>query len=92
MPCIGGIKFKEIEKGKRQSIKTWLELKATMKKRFMPTHYRKELFLKLQILRQGSKGLEEYFKEMEFLLLNIGLDEDEEAKIIRFLRGLNHDI
>jgi len=75
--------------GKKQYIKTWVELKASMKKRFMPTHYRKELSLKIQILRQG---VEEYFKEMELLLLNIDLDEDEEAKIKRFLHGLDHDI
>jgi len=29
---------------------------------------------------------------MELLLLKIGLDENEEAKITRFLHGLNHDI
>jgi len=42
-----------------------------MKKRFMPTHYRKELLLKLQRSRKGSKGVEDYFKEMELLLLKI---------------------
>jgi len=36
--------------------------------------------------------VKDYFKEMKLLLLKIGLDEDEEAKITRFLHGLNHDI
>jgi len=63
-----------------------------MKKRFMPTHYKNELLLKLQRLRQGSKGVEEYFKLMELLILKIGFDEDKEAKVTRFLHGPNHDI
>jgi len=42
---------KDVEKGKKQSIKTWVELKAAMKKRFNPTHCRKEFLLKIQRLR-----------------------------------------
>jgi len=45
----------------------------------MPTHYKKEFLLQLQRLRQGSKGVEEYFKEMDVFLLNIGLKEDQLA-------------
>jgi len=36
---------KDVEKEKKQSIKTWVELKAAMKKRFVPTHYKKNFSL-----------------------------------------------
>ncbi|RDX77129.1 hypothetical protein CR513_42792, partial [Mucuna pruriens] len=38
---------------------TWAELK-----RFVPSNYAKDLSVKLQILYQGSKSVEEYYKEI----------------------------
>jgi hypothetical protein len=36
-----------------------------MRRRFIPSHYYKDLYLKLQSLTQGSKSVEDYYKEMK---------------------------
>jgi hypothetical protein len=43
-------------------------------------------------LKQGSKSVDEYFKEMEVLLIRSDIREDEESRMARFLHGLNDDI
>jgi len=36
-----------------------------MRKRYVPASYTRDLKYKLQKLSQGSKGIEEYYKEIE---------------------------
>ena len=83
---------KDIDRGRKPPVRNWTELKNAMKKRFMPSTYRKELLLQHQRFWQGSKSVEEYYKEMELLILKIRKEEDEEAKMTRFLFGLNQEI
>ncbi|KAL5554487.1 hypothetical protein UlMin_041888 [Ulmus minor] len=73
-------------------IETWDEMKAIMRKRFVPSHYYRDLFQKLQSLRQGSSTVEDYFKEMEIAMIRANVEEDREATMERFLVGLNQDI
>ncbi|KAL5547343.1 hypothetical protein UlMin_007030 [Ulmus minor] len=73
-------------------IATWDEMKAIMRKRFVPSHYYRDLFQKLQSLRQGSSSVEDYFKEMEIAMIRANVEEDREATMARFLVGLNRDI
>ncbi|XP_061346005.1 uncharacterized protein LOC133291717 [Gastrolobium bilobum] len=73
-------------------IETWEEMKAVMRRRFNPSHYHRDLFQKLQSLTQGSKSVEDYFKEMETAMIRANVDEDREATMARFLLGLNRDI
>ena len=40
-------------------------MKVLMRRQFVPNHYYKVLYMKLQGLNQGSKSVDEYFKEME---------------------------
>jgi hypothetical protein len=40
-----------------------------MRRRFVPNHYYRELYMKLQGLNQGSKFMDEYFKEIEIALI-----------------------
>jgi len=54
----------------------------------MPFTYIKDLILQLQKLRQGSRSVEEMYKEMKMLSIKSGLKESEEAKHI----FLNQDI
>ena len=63
-----------------------------MRKRFVPTHYYRELYKKLQGLRQGSRSVEDYFKEMEIVMIRANVEEDREATMARFLMGLNREI
>ena len=41
-------------------ITTWEEMKHEMRIHFVPKHYRRDLFDKLQNLKQGSFSIEEY--------------------------------
>jgi len=72
---------------------SWRDLKILMRARFVPSYYRRETLLKLQRLQQGSMCVDEYYKLMEFMLLQVGLQfESEEEKVVGFLSGLRRDI
>ena len=73
-------------------IDTWNEMKAVMRRRFVPNHYYRELYQRLQSLKQGSMCVEDYHKEMEIAMIRANIEEDREATMARFLCGLNKDI
>ncbi|XP_052193846.1 uncharacterized protein LOC127802180 [Diospyros lotus] len=73
-------------------IATWGEMKTLMRRRFIPNHYFRDLYKKLQTLMQGSKSVEEYYKEMEVAMIRANVTEDREATMARFLNGLNREI
>ena len=73
-------------------IETWEETKAIMRKRFIPSHYYRDLFQKLKRLTQGSKSVEEYYKKMEIAMIRTNVKEDHETTMARFLVRLNRDI
>ncbi|RDX96933.1 hypothetical protein CR513_20361, partial [Mucuna pruriens] len=47
----------------------WYQILYDLRERFVPTHYARDLYVKLKRLYQGSKGVEEYFKEMEICMV-----------------------
>jgi len=63
-----------------------------MRRRFVPNHNYRDLYLKLQSLNQGSSSVNKYFKEMEIEMIRANVIDDREATITRFLNGLNRDI
>ncbi|PKI67132.1 hypothetical protein CRG98_012460 [Punica granatum] len=67
-------------------------MKRVMRKRFVPSYYYRELYNKLQNLRQGNQSVDEYFKEMEVTMIRANEEEDREAIMARFLVGLNREI
>lgn len=73
-------------------VDTWTEMKKIMRKRYVPASYSRDLKFKLQKLTQGNKGVEEYFKEMDVLMIQANIEEDEEVTMARFLNGLTNDI
>lgn len=73
-------------------ISTWAEMKAVMRKRFIPSHFYRDLHNKLQGLKQGTRSVDDYFKEMEVAMIRANVEEDREATMARFLNGLNRDI
>ena len=73
-------------------VQTWGEMKALMRRRFVPNHYYRDLYLKLQGLNQGYKTIDEYHKEMEIAMIRANVVEDREATMARFLNGMNQDI
>ena len=50
-------------------IETWEEMKANMRRRFVPSHYYKDLYHKLQSLTQGYRSVDDYHKEMEITMI-----------------------
>ena len=73
-------------------IEIWDEMKEIMRKRFVPTHYYRELYNKIQYLVQGFKSVEEYHQAMELAIIRANIDEDRKATMARFLHGLNRNI
>ena len=71
---------------------TWEDMKREMRRRFVPAYYSRDLHLWLKRLVQGDRSVDEYFQEMELCLLRIGITEDEESTMARFLVGLNKPI
>ena len=63
-----------------------------MRKRFIPSHYYRKLYQKLQSLSQGSKSVDKYHKEMEITMIQAIVVEDMETTMARFLKGLNHEV
>ena len=73
-------------------VQTWGELKGLMRKRFIPSHYYRQLYQNLQHLYQCTKSVEEYYTEMEVAMIRANVVEDAEATMARFLGGLNREI
>jgi len=82
----------DIGLNKRPTLVPWKDLKLCMRARFVPPHYRKELLLKLQRLQQGTKSVDDYFKELETNLTKIEMHESEESKMARFVSRLRREI
>ncbi|RVW85617.1 Transposon Ty3-G Gag-Pol polyprotein [Vitis vinifera] len=73
-------------------IETWEEMKATMRRRFVHSHYYRDLYHKLESLTQGYRSVDDYHKEMEIAMIRANVEEDKKATMARFLNGLNLDI
>ncbi|XP_070046737.1 uncharacterized protein [Nicotiana tomentosiformis] len=69
-------------------IATWAEMKRVMRKRFIPSHFQRELQQRLQTLKQGSMYVDEYFKVMDMAMIQANCMEEEEATVARFLNVL----
>ena len=63
-----------------------------MRQRYVPPNYNRDLRKRLQKLRQGSKTVDEYFRELECLLHRADIHEDDDDLMIRFTGGLNNYI
>ncbi|KAL0303446.1 UNVERIFIED_CONTAM: hypothetical protein Sradi_6212700 [Sesamum radiatum] len=79
---------KEWTRNGERLITTWEEMRATMRRRFAPSYYRLELHNHLQRLTQGSKSVDEYFKEMEIAMIRTNIMEDNEVTRLVSCMGL----
>ncbi|XP_071912236.1 uncharacterized protein [Coffea arabica] len=90
------VRWDQLTASRRRSrlreIMSWTELKGMMRTRFVPNHYYRDLYQRLQTLTQGTRSVDEYHKEMEILMLRADVQEDKEATMARFLNGLRPDI
>uniref|UniRef100_A0A2N9G438 CCHC-type domain-containing protein n=1 Tax=Fagus sylvatica TaxID=28930 RepID=A0A2N9G438_FAGSY len=76
----------------KRPVEMWGELKALMRRRFVPSHFYRDFYQRFQNLTQGSRSVEDYHKEMEVAMIRANVEEDREATMARFLSGLNRDI
>ena len=67
-------------------------MKATLRRRFVPSHYYRDLYKKLQSLTQGYRSMDNYYKEMEIAMIWLNVEEDRETTMVRFLNEPNRDI
>ncbi|KAI4340759.1 hypothetical protein MLD38_025566 [Melastoma candidum] len=79
-------------RNRERPINNWEDMKAVMRRRFVPSHYYRDLHLKLQSLKQGTNSVEEYHKEMEIAMIRANVEEDRIATMARFICGLNPEI
>ena len=77
---------------KEHYIQTWKDMKKYMRDRFVSDSYSIKLICDLHYLQQQDKTITQYYNDLNTLLLHCGLDESEQSKKQRFLKGLNDDI
>ena len=63
-----------------------------MRKIFVLNYYYHELYNKLMGFIQGSKSVDEYYKEIEVAMIQANIEVDCESTMARFLNGLNPNI
>ncbi|RDX74911.1 hypothetical protein CR513_45274, partial [Mucuna pruriens] len=68
-------------------IRTWKDMKSIIRRRFVPSHYHRDLHRKLQSLTQGSMSVEDYYKEMVIAMTRANVKEN-----LRFIGGLKKEI
>ncbi|RDX71513.1 hypothetical protein CR513_49124, partial [Mucuna pruriens] len=68
------------------------DMKSIMRRRFVPSHYHRDLHRKLQSWTQGSMSVEDYYKEMEIAMTRVNVEEDCEATMAIFIGGLKKEI
>ena len=71
---------------------TWDDMKRIMRGRFVPAYYTRQLHSRLHHVVQGTKSVDEYYKEMQVLMIRTVVRESAEATMVRFFAGLEENI
>jgi hypothetical protein len=71
---------------------TWTQLKTSIRHRFVPSYYARDLLKKMQCFRQGQQSVKDYYQELQKGMIHCGLFETDDAAMARFHGGLNHEI
>lgn len=61
-------------RNRERAIETWDDMKSIMRKRFVPSHYYRELYKKLQGLKQGNRSVEDYYQEIEIDMIRANVE------------------
>ncbi|XP_073153133.1 uncharacterized protein [Henckelia pumila] len=77
---------------RERPVEMWDEMKQIMRKRFVPNYYYRDMFRRLQNLNQGSRSVENYFKELGVAMIRANIEEDRKVTMARFSCGLNREI
>ena len=57
-------------------LETWEELKKVLRRRYVPSHYHREFLNELQRITQGSKSVDEFYKDLEIALIRANVEEE----------------
>ena len=76
----------------RPKINSWEKLRKHLRRKYVPSNYKQQLYTNWSNLRQGTKLVANYIQEGERLTVLCEIDEPEELKIGRFLGGLREDL
>lgn len=66
--------MRRMHKGKSQ-IESWKKMEKEIKKKFLPSNYLQNSFLKFYHLRQENCPIEEYTKEFDYLILQSDISQ-----------------
>jgi hypothetical protein len=78
-------------KGKK-NIKSWDQMVAKLKEKFMPKDYQINLFRRMQNLRHRGLTVKEYIEEFYKLNIRAGQRERDEEKVSRYINGMRYEI
>ncbi|RDX70999.1 hypothetical protein CR513_49698, partial [Mucuna pruriens] len=73
-----------------RTIRTWEDVKYVMRRRFVSSHYHRDLQRKLQSLTQGSMSVEDYYKEMQIAMTKANVKENNELHHYMEIEDLLH--
>ncbi|XP_068657917.1 uncharacterized protein [Aristolochia californica] len=94
--CHDYCKFKKLCINRRRNgdcpIENLDEMKKVMRRRYVPSHYYGDLYLKLQGLYQGNRSVNDYYKEMGMAIIRANVKEDRDVTMARFFNCLNQEI
>ncbi|CAM8934626.1 unnamed protein product [Rhodiola kirilowii] len=65
-------------------------MRFSMRKRYVPAYYYRELQKRFRKLTQGAKSVEKYFDEFETLQNRLECEDSDETLMAQFIDGL-HD-
>ncbi|KAK9698054.1 hypothetical protein RND81_08G079500 [Saponaria officinalis] len=76
----------------KPKVETWEKLKKHLTKIFLPRDYEQDNYLKLTSLSRENSSVSDYIHEFEKMSIICDLDEKEELRTARFIRGLNPNL
>jgi hypothetical protein len=66
----------------------WDGLKTAMRQRFVLPSYQRDLHKKLERLDQGDMSAQDYYVELQKVMIRVGVHEETEDKICHFYGGV----
>ncbi|KAI3421414.1 Acyl carrier protein [Psidium guajava] len=69
-------------------ITSWRKMEDKIRKYFLPKGYKRELYQRYQILRQGTRTVDEYTNEFNELVIRNTIQDPKEVLVNKYLNGL----
>lgn len=77
---------------RRDPIVLWDDMRALLRKRYVPSYYYRDLQKRFRKLTQGNKTVEEYYEEFDSLRNCLEVQDSEDTLMAQFLDGLQDRI